>query len=1103
MRAIIFSCLIATVVTNTPGASIVWQSPRSISGAPDVSTTGVYFGSWAPHGAGANLLPVNGVTFQANDLPAFAINSWFQNNFNGFGNPATANANYNTLLQSGRFSNNGTGGSFSWGGLLIGHTYQVQIWVHDGRNIGARRWENAYGDEGAAGQSGPLNFPADGTGRGNYVIGQFTADAPGQTIHFNTWSSVGGQQCAQVNLFQVRDITAVPQQSVIVTQGHDFNANTATGTTALQQWYNNGNGRWNTAGWWNAANCIEAIEDHIVANNDTNQLATLLNTFTRNSSGNFLNDFYDDEGWWANAWIRAYDLTGDVRYLNMAKTIFADMTGGWGNPCNGGIWWNKAQTYKNAIANELFLLVAIRLHQRTPGDTGAPGSYFNWATNAWTWFKASGMINAQNLVNDGLTAGCQNNGQTTWTYNQGVILGALTDLYKATGDTNYLAQAEAIADAAINTLVAPTGVLTEPWPCNPLCGGGDVPQFKGIFIRQLAYLYDVNRKPAYFNFLFGNAHAVWFKNRNSSNQFGMSWAGPVDAVDAARQSSALAALSAVAAPTTALLPFAKAAGDWAFNHSVGRATGTLAWACSPALATQPGLMQSGPFLTSLPPGNHHASFRVAASALSASSANLVTLEVRENGILRASRPAPWKSFFRANEAQNFRLPFTNLISGGALEFRVVWNHVPGAPTVTLSDVTVNGAHNWLAANLAHDVGRLDGHNAWAADPVRDAVSGYLTRGPDTSELAPGAWKAEFELMVDNFNRDNNPVATLSVLDVDANQVVATRDVVRGEFAHTRYHSFALYFNATVGRRYDFRVYWHRTAAAPRLTQRSVVVSAASAGSFAPIMLTPGSYTRDMVVEQSAPQPPTLRTTASMDAGLANTGNSWYERGYNAAAPTTGLPAPGTLITNLSSSDHAYQMPPTYMGNNAAMIASGQSANLVPATPKPFSALSFLTSAGHGPVTVNYRVDHANGSNQTGAFIARDWFFNAPLAFNAQGRVDVVSGAFNNVNNSNPRLYHADLPLAHFTSPVTNINLTWNATNGASGVAAIFALSGVAVEPPLLSLTQAGDQLLLNWAFGKLLEAPEVTGPWTTNHAAFSPHPIQPTAPRRFYRLLAE
>ncbi len=42
------------------------------------------------------------------------------------------------------------------------------------------------------------------------------------------------------------------------------------------------------------------------------------------------------------------------------------------------------------------------------------------------------MIDAKSLINDGLTTNCANNGETTWTCNQGVILDGLTDLYKVT-----------------------------------------------------------------------------------------------------------------------------------------------------------------------------------------------------------------------------------------------------------------------------------------------------------------------------------------------------------------------------------------------------------------------------------------------------------------------------------------------------------------------------------------------------------------------------------------------------------------------------------------------------------------------------------------------
>ena len=612
--------------------------------------------------------------------------------------------------------------------------------------------------------------------------------------------------------------------------GTDFNGDTRAAVVELQHYYDR-HGLWHTVGWWNAANCVDALENDIVANNDTNYLGTIQYTFRRNSGGNFITGAYDDEGWWAEAWNGAYDLTGNVAYLNMAKTIFADLTNAWDGHCGGGLWWSSDRTYKNAIPNELFLLLAARLHQRTPGD-GGPGSYYDWATNEWSWFKNSGMINNQNLINDGLTRGCQNNGQTTWTYNQGVVIGGLTELYKITGDTNCLAEAETIANATIASLTSANGVLEEP-------GGGDgpdAPEFKGIFARNLACLYDEDRQPAYYNFLLVNARSIWSNDRNDSDQLGLQWTGPFDSADAGRQTSAIMPLSVLAEPVTSLLPFARGSGDPAFNHSVGVAAGTLAWSCGPS--TPAGMMQYGPYLTSLAAGEHTVHFRLAVNALNTSASNLVSLTVAQNGTPLTRANVPWNAFTRANQPQDFALGFTN--TEGALEFLVHWNQTVGAPTLNLSDVTIDGGHNWVAANLGHDIGRLDGRNAWEADPVRDRASGYLTRGPGTDELGSGECSASFELKVDNFNWDQSEVAVLSIVESATGKAIASRSVRRNEFPNTRYQTFTLDFKADAGKRYDFRTWWHYSPHAPRLTQRSVVVELKQASDRSPaISFRPG------------------------------------------------------------------------------------------------------------------------------------------------------------------------------------------------------------------------------------------------------------------------
>jgi predicted alpha-1,6-mannanase (GH76 family) len=326
----------------------------------------------------------------------------------------------------------------------------------------------------------------------------------------------------------------------------DYRAYAAAAITALQRWYVPRRGRWKTTGWWNAANALTAVIGYTRLTGDRTHAGVIETTFTaaRRRHAGFINSYYDDNGWWALAWIAAYDLTGDERYLGAARTIFAHNEAGWDDACGGGLWWNEKRKYKNAITNELFLTLAALLHQRTPGGGGG---YRDWALREWAWLRGSGLISASGLVNDGLTSGCENNGGTTWTYNQGVILGGLAALYQITGDRAYLRQGEVIADAALSTLTGPPGILAEP--CETAGCNGDQTQFKGIFVRYLHEFCRPSGKPAYRAFIVANADSVWDNARNAADQFGLRWGGPFDKADASRQSSALEVLTAAAALT--------------------------------------------------------------------------------------------------------------------------------------------------------------------------------------------------------------------------------------------------------------------------------------------------------------------------------------------------------------------------------------------------------------------------------------------------------------------------------------------------------------------------------------------------------------------------
>ena len=186
--------------------------------------------------------------------------------------------------------------------------------------------------------------------------------------------------------------------------------------------------------------------------------------------------FYDDDGWYLNAWLRAYEATGDGQFLLEARAGFADMRSGWDDVCGGGLWWSRERTYKNAITNGLFILAAARMAR-----LGGVGDAGDWAGLAWRWFDASGLINNAHLVNDGLRD-CRNNGGTTWTYNQGVIVSGLVELARATGEAAYLDRARQIASAAMSCLAGADGVLREPSEPD---ADRDQEIFKGILAQEL------------------------------------------------------------------------------------------------------------------------------------------------------------------------------------------------------------------------------------------------------------------------------------------------------------------------------------------------------------------------------------------------------------------------------------------------------------------------------------------------------------------------------------------------------------------------------------------------------------------------------------------
>ncbi|KZP26488.1 glycoside hydrolase family 76 protein [Athelia psychrophila] len=207
-----------------------------------------------------------------------------------------------------------------------------------------------------------------------------------------------------------------------------------------------------------------------------------------------LDGSYDDAQWiilslWKIADYQTSQGKSATNYLNAANTIYDIVSAQWDDTtCNGGVWWSSDKNYKNSITNHLYLYTSAEGFNRNSNQT-----YLDNAEKTWTWLEASGLRNSQGLWNDGLDmTSCANNGQTTWTYNQGVIASGLGALSKANGNTSLPVQAEITLDAAIS-LLTQDNILKES--CDDVTSGGsscnaDQQIFKGVWAKHLAYYLD-------------------------------------------------------------------------------------------------------------------------------------------------------------------------------------------------------------------------------------------------------------------------------------------------------------------------------------------------------------------------------------------------------------------------------------------------------------------------------------------------------------------------------------------------------------------------------------------------------------------------------------
>ncbi len=290
-------------------------------------------------------------------------------------------------------------------------------------------------------------------------------------------------------------------------------------------------------GYWTFAQGFDALLDGVERTGGA-RYAGLIETFyqAQERSG-WINPWFDDMNWMALALLRAHDLTGEPRYLDRAVALFDRIIGAWDETCcgaePGGIWWNAAHSQKATASNAGPVITAVRLANRLGND-----AYLDFARQVYDyWFEQ--MVDRSrwhvwdHINPDGTRVDWQ------FSYNEGLMIGAATELWLATGEERFRQEARNIAGFLTTSVVRSTPLGDVLSDGSSSSCGGDCHAFKGVAYRYLALLDSVASLPSARAVLDASGDAIWDLARNTEQTlFAVDWGGPPMSFHSEPQSAA-------------------------------------------------------------------------------------------------------------------------------------------------------------------------------------------------------------------------------------------------------------------------------------------------------------------------------------------------------------------------------------------------------------------------------------------------------------------------------------------------------------------------------------------------------------------------------------
>jgi Glycosyl hydrolase family 76 len=191
--------------------------------------------------------------------------------------------------------------------------------------------------------------------------------------------------------------------------------------------------------------------------------------------------YYDDNDWVGIELVRVYKLTHSAPVLGSAEGIMAFEMAGWqGSPELGCAGGLPfSNAAANAERNTTTTAPAAELATDLYRITGN-SQYLQFAEMAYEWVRQC-LLQPSGLFADHVNRKGVVEPQL-WSYNQGSMIGAGTLLYQATGNSAYLYQARQTAKAALAYFT-------------PERLGSEIPFFPSVYFRNLLYLDSVTHDP--------------------------------------------------------------------------------------------------------------------------------------------------------------------------------------------------------------------------------------------------------------------------------------------------------------------------------------------------------------------------------------------------------------------------------------------------------------------------------------------------------------------------------------------------------------------------------------------------------------------------------